>query len=238
MDFHHNYKNDIHNLYKDTAKYALSDWKILIKLGLLMALVSVVNKMNIEYSILNLSDIFTIFIMGYGIYISYYTLEGSQELPKIKNPKKMFWEGFKKFLIITFYTIFLTYLSFYTKYYFNNKQYLLCIICVIIFNLIWFLLTGALLNKFINKNNFFKAFDIIEIIRLLRSFDMKNFIILMVVVLVTQFTIINVFIDYHPDFTLLEFGYVIVTFILSPFVYILNKRLVGIQLRRLLRMNK
>ncbi|WP_407392334.1 hypothetical protein [Methanobrevibacter sp.] len=146
----------------------------------------------------------------------------------------MIWEGFKKTCIIIVYSIFLTYVGHYAKEFFLSGNYLLGIILTVFFLLIYLMLIGGLFNRYLNKGKFFKAFDFVEIIKLLLSFDTRNFIRVLIAVVISQTFTVSVFIKIFPKILELELLVTIAFFFLAPFLYMANKRLVGLQVRNLL----
>lgn len=100
--------------------------------------------------------------------------------------------------------------------------------------MIWLILIGGLINRYLNNGSFFKAFNLIEIVRLLSNLLGRNFFRLIVAVIIAQLFAISVFVDFHEGFTLFELGYSIMTFFLAPFLFIATKRLVGLQVSELL----
>ena len=100
--------------------------------------------------------------------------------------------------------------------------------------MIYLTLIGGLFNRYLNGGVFLKAFDVPEIVRLLRSFDNRTFIRVIVAVIISQLFVVAVFVNFEQGFSLLELLLTISTFFLSPFLYIATKRLTGLQVRNLL----
>ena len=93
----------------DAVKYALSDTKGIIIISALMAITSFINKNNFLNSFWRMFTLTLLIVMGYGSYVSWYTLKGSNKHPKINNLKKLIWEGFKKSVITFIYSVGLTF---------------------------------------------------------------------------------------------------------------------------------
>ena len=146
----------------------------------------------------------------------------------------MAWEGFKKSTITIFYSIFLALAAINANSFYSSGNYLPAILLTILFAMIYLTLIGGLFNRYLNGGVFLKAFDVPEIVRLLRSFDNRTFIRVIVAVIISQLFVVAVFVNFEQGFSLLELLLTISTFFLSPFLYIATKRLTGLQVRNLL----
>ena len=94
---------------RDAVKYALSDKKGIIIISALLTITSIINKDGFLNSFWKLFTVTLLIVMGYGSYVSWYTLKGSDKHPKINNLKKLIWKGFKKSVITFIYSIGLTF---------------------------------------------------------------------------------------------------------------------------------
>ena len=173
-------------------------------------------------------------VMGYGSYVSWYTLKGSDKHPKINNLKKLIWEGFKKSAITFIYSIGLTFFFHQMKVNLNSNI-IIALISAILFVLIYLCLIAGLLNRYLHRGKFIEAFNLVEIINLLRLFDIKSFIRVIVAVIISQVFAISVVIEFGPGFSMTEMLMSLSTFFLAPFFYIAAKRLVGLNVRELLK---
>ena len=172
--------------------------------------------------------------MGYGSYVSWYTLKGSDDHPKINNLKKLVWEGFKKSVITFIYSIGLTFFFHQAKVNLNSNI-ILALISIILFVLIYLCLIAGLLNRYLHKGKFIEAFNLFEIIDLISIFDIKSFIRVVAAVIISQAFAVSVVIGFSDGFSMAELLFSISTFFLSPFLYITTKRLVGLNVRELLK---
>lgn len=217
----------------DAVKYSLSDKKGIIIISALLAITSLINKNGSINPILKLVTVTLLIVMGYGSYVSWYTLKGSDEHPKINNLKKLIWEGFKKSVITFIYSIGLTFFIHQAKVYLNSNI-IIAIISIILFVLIYICLIAGLLNRYLHKGKFSEAFNLPEIIKLISLFDIKSFIRVIAAVIISQAFAISVVIGFTNGFSLIELLFSLSTFFLSPFLYIAAKRFVGLNVRELL----
>ena len=116
----------------------------------------------------------------------------------------------------------------------SHENYLIFIISAIIFIIAYLFLIGALINRYLNNGLFRKAFHLREIRQLLLRFNKWSFLRVIIVVFITQFFAISVFVDIDKGFTFAELTVSILTFFFAPFFFVAAKRLTGLQLRRLL----
>ena len=116
----------------NAVKYALSDRKGIIIISALMAITSIATANQHLNSFWRMLAVTLLIVMGYGSYVSWYTLKGSDEHPKINNLKKLIWEGFKKSAITFIYSIPLTFFVHMAKVNMNSNI-ILSLIVIIIF---------------------------------------------------------------------------------------------------------
>lgn len=218
----------------DAVKYALSDKKGIIIISALLAITSFIDKNGFLNPFWRLFTVTLLIVMGYGSYVSWYTLKGSDEHPKINNLKKLIWEGFKKSVITFIYSIGLTFFFHQAKVNLNGNI-ILALISIILFVLIYLCLISGLLNRYLHKGKFIEAFNLFEIIDLISIFDIKSFIRVVAAVIISQAFAISVVIGFSDGFSMAELLFSISTFFLSPFLYITTKRLVGLNVRELLK---
>ena len=218
----------------DAVKYALSDKKGIILISALLAITSFINKDGFLNSFWRLFTVTLLIVMGYGSYVSWYTLKGSDEHPKLNNLKKLIWEGFKKSVITFIYSIGLTFFFHQAKVNWNGNIPI-ALIFIILFALTYICLIAGLLNRYLHKGQFFKAFNLLEIIDLIRLFDIRSFIRVVAAVIISQTFAISVVIGFTDGFSLTELLFSISTLFLAPFLYIAAKRLVGLNVRELLK---
>ena len=218
----------------DAVKYALSDKKGIIIISALMAITSVINKDNFLNSFWRIFTVTLLIVMGYGSYVSWYTLKGSDEHPKINNLKKLIWEGFKKSVITFIYSIGLTFFFHEAKVNLNGNL-IIALIYIILFVLTYLCLIAGLLNRYLHRGKFIEAFNFREIRELMLLFDIKSFIRVIGAVIISQVFAISVVIEFSPGFSLIELFLSLSTFFSAPFFYIAAKRLVGLNVRELLK---
>lgn len=218
----------------DALKYALSDKKGIIVISALLGITSIVNKDGFLNSFLRLFTLTLLIVMGYGSYVLWYTLKGSDKHPKINNLKKLTWEGFKKSVITFIYSIGLTFFFHQVKVNLNGNI-IIALIFIILFVLTYLCLITGLLNRYLHKGQFLKAFNLLEIINLMSLFDIRSFIRVITAVIISQAFAISVVIGFTNGFSLIELLMSLSTFFLSPFLYIATKRFVGLNVRELLK---
>ncbi len=218
----------------DAVNYALSDRKGIIIISALMAITSLINKNGFLNSFWKIFTVTLLIVMGYGSYVSWYTIKGSDKHPKINNLKKLIWEGFKKSVITFIYSIGLTFFIHQAKVNLNSNI-IIAVISIILFVLIYICLIAGLLNRYLHKGQFLKAFNLFEIIDLLQLFDIKSFIRVVGAVIISQAFAVSVVILFDPGFSLTELLFSLSTFFLAPFLYIATKRFVGLNVRELLK---
>ena len=144
---------------RDAVKYALSDKKGIIIISALLTITSIINKDGFLNSFWKLFTVTLLIVMGYGSYVSWYTLKGSDKHPKINNLKKLIWEGFKKSVITFIYSIGLTFFFHQAKLNLNGNI-IIALISIILFVLIYLCLIAGLLNRYLHKGQFLKAFNL------------------------------------------------------------------------------
>ena len=111
----------------------------------------------------------------------------------------------------------------------------IALISIVLFVLIYLCLIAGLLNRYLHKGKFIEAFNIPEIIDLVHMFDVKSFIRVVGAVIISQAFAITVVIEFGKGFTPIEMLMSLSTFFLAPFFYIAAKRLVGLNVRELLK---
>ena len=217
----------------NAVKYALSDRKGIIIISALMAITSIATANQHLNAFWRMLAVTLLIVMGYGSYVSWYTLKGSDEHPKINNLKKLIWEGFKKSAITFIYSIPLTFFVHMAKVNMNNNI-ILSLIGIILFVLTYLCFIIGLLNRYLHKGKFIEAFSLREIINLAQLFDIKSFIRVISAVIISQVFAITVVVGFSNGFDLIELVKSISTFFLAPFFYIAAKRFVGLNVRELL----
>ena len=204
-------KNDV----EDSIKYPFLDWKTLIIIGTLIFAITISNKSNLSkvdlaitilkniipsyfnpnVTILIISLILLFLEMGYGSKIVYKGLMGENNPPQLNKIRKLVWEGFKKYCIVVIYGIVMTLLLKYAKAYFLANDIPLAIVFFILFNLVYLVLVGALLNRYESKGKFIKAFHYKEIFDLMKEIGAKDVLTIFICAVIGQIFVVSGFID-------------------------------------------
>lgn len=216
---------------KDAVRYA-SNRKGMVVFGTILVVTSLVNKNNHLNPLWKAVNIFILLFIGYGSYISWYSLNGSNKHPDLGNYKRLFWEGFKKSLITITYSIPLTFLIHVAK---ESDSIALKAICIMMFAAVYLCLIGGLINRYLYHGEILKAFDFPEIIGVLRSFDLRSFVKVIIAIIISQTSVVLVLIGFNNGFSLFEMAYSLSTFFIGPFLFFATKRFVGLNLYDLLK---
>ena len=220
---------------EDAVRYALSDRRGMFTVSTLMAITSFINKNGSLTPIMKLVTVTLLIVMGYGSYVSWHTLKGSDEHPKLENNLiRVTWEGFKKTLITVLYSAVLVFIVYHAKLSYEDGNIIFFVLLFIPFALVYLFMIGGLLNRYLHRGKFKEAFNLVEIIRLLSLFDLESFIRVITAVIISQAFALTVIIPFTDGFSMVELVFSIASFFLAPFLYIANKRLVGLNIRRLL----
>lgn len=217
----------------NAVKYALSDRKGIIIISALMAITSIATANQHLNSFWRMLAVTLLIVMGYGSYVSWYTLKGSDKHPKINNLKKLIWEGFKKSALTFIYSIPMTFFVHMAKVNMNGNI-ILSVIGIILFVLTYLCFIAGSLNRYLHKGKFTEAFNLREIWNLACLFDIKSFIRVVSAVIISQIFAITVIVGFNDGFDLIELVKSLSTFFLAPFFYIAAKRFVGLNVRELL----
>lgn len=73
------------NQIEDSIKYALSDRSAILIIGSLMAITSVISKNDSIDAVLRAVTITMIIVMGYGSFVSWYTINGQINILSLKT---------------------------------------------------------------------------------------------------------------------------------------------------------
>ena len=217
----------------NAVKYALSDRKGIIIISALMAITSIATANQHLNSFGGMLAVTLLIVMGYGSYVSWYTLKGSDKHPKINNLKKLIWEGFKKSALTFIYSIPMTFFVHMAKVNMNGNI-ILSVIGIILFVLTYLCFITGSLNRYLHKGKFTEAFNLREIWNLACLFDIKSFIRVVSAVIISQIFAITVIVGFSDGFDLIELVKSLSTFFLAPFFYIAAKRFVGLNVSELL----
>lgn len=220
---------------KKAIDYALSDRKAIVLIGTLVFINSIIGKLDDSFPLWKLIlKISVFFVVGYGSFISWYSLKGSDKHPDIANYKKMLWEGFKKSTITSIYSVGLVFIFVFAKRNIAEGNIMFALIGIVLFVAVYLTMIAGLMNRYLNRGKYLKAFDIHEIIKLMSLFDVKSFLKVILAVIISQTFMILVIVGFSDGFTLADFIYSIAAFFLAPFTYFATKRLVGLNVYDLL----
>ena len=220
---------------KESINYALSDKTGLLIVSSLVSIACFINKNSLSDPILKVVNIFLLIVVGYGSYVSWYALKGRNEHPRFKNNmKRLVWEGFKKSVIVFIYSGFLWLLARLVKQNYVDGNLIFAVCFIILFILIYLFFIVGLLNRYLHKGKFIEAFHLFEIIELIKLFDTKSFIKVIVSVMISQAFSASVVIPFTKGFSLIDIIYSIATFFLAPFLYVATKRLIALNVYDLL----
>ena len=220
---------------KESINYALSDKTGLLIVSSLVSIACFINKNSLSDPILKVVNIFLLIVVGYGSYVSWYALKGRNEHPRFKNNmKRLVWEGFKKSVIVFIYSGFLWLLARLVKQNYVDGNLIFAVCFIILFILIYLFFIVGLLNRYLHKGKFIEAFHLFEIIVLIKLFDTKSFIKVIVSVMISQAFSASVVIPFTKGFSLIDIIYSIATFFLAPFLYVATKRLIALNVYDLL----
>ena len=172
---------------KESIDYTLSDKTGIIIVSSLVSIACFINKNSLSDPILKVINVFLLIVVGYGSYVSWYALKGRDEHPRFKNNmKRLVWEGFKKSIILFIYSGFLYVLLSLAKQNYMNGNLIFAVCFTILFVLLYLCLIGGLLNRYLHKGKFMEAFHLREIINLIKIFDTKSFIKVIIAVIISQ----------------------------------------------------
>lgn len=224
---------------RNAVEYAWEDKKALLLISTLMTITSIVSKNGTAPPIYKLITVTMLFAVGYGSYISWYSLKGSDGHPKLENNvRRITWEGFKKSVIMFIYSGVLIVMMRLAKTYYADGNLIVAAVFFILFCIVYLFLIGGLLNRYLYRGKFMEAFHFREILNLLSLFDLRSFLRVIAAVIVSQTFAVTVVVGFSDGFSMFELLYSIASFFLAPYLYIACKRLVGLNVRELLEKNE
>lgn len=220
---------------KDSIDYALSDIRGLAIISTLVCIACFINKESLSDPVLKVINVVLLIVVGYGSYVSWYTLKGRDEHPHFRNNmKRLVWEGFKKSVIVFIYSAVLWWLFRLARQSYSDGNLIFAGCFIILFVLVYLCLIAGLLNRYLHKGKFIEAFHIREILQLIKIFDTRSFIKVLVAVLISQAFSASIVIPFSQGLSLLDIIYSIMTFFLAPFLYVATKRLIALNVYDLL----
>ena len=222
------------NQIYDALKYTLRDWKTIILLGLILCILSAMDKINEVGTIIGIAiSILTIALLfleeGYRYEIIKETINGNNNPPRFGNLKELIIEGFLENITITVYFT-VTYIfiaSANSIEVISHIQYLHWSILLIIAIATYFLFFGAVINKALHDDRFISAFNIIEIARFYLKIGLKKTILLIIIGTVS----INFIIGSVLELGIYDFAQYldfIINFFINPILILFLTRLSGL----------
>lgn len=173
---------------RDALTYTIRDWKPIILLGLILCIISTLEKINgvntiITFAIVSVTSILLFLEEGYRYEIIKETIKGKNNPPRIENLKELIKEGFIETIIITVYylvTCIFTDLADNIKI-INSLHIIQWTVLFIIVMLIFLFFYGAAINKALHDDKFISAFNILEIARFYSKIGIKKTLLLIIV---------------------------------------------------------
>lgn len=95
-------------------------------------------------------------------------------------------------------------------------------------------LMGSMFNRYLNNGKILKAFDLVEIYKLIRIFDTKSFLKVLTAVIISQTFALTVIIGFYGELNAVKVTISVSSFFLAPFLYIAAKRFIGLNVRQML----
>ncbi len=233
---------NLKELMKESLKYTLRDWKMLILVGILLTLASTIEEIHITHETLAiifliLSLLLLLIEEGYRAKIIETTLHGNNMPPNLlKNPKGLIKGGFYEVIILVGYSSIISgiiYLMLYMG--FNGSIYnlnfiiavtLLSIFCTIF--LICFLI--APINKAINDDKLIHAFKIHDLLKLYHKMGLSN-AICSIILGITGFNLVVAPILNWGILDTYKFFEFLISFLLSPLLLLFTTRFLSLSVK-------
>ena len=222
----------------DAFRFIFSDYRVYLQIGTVLFLISIIRKLAyavidnpyIFWSLVIFSELLLYLQVGYGSYISLYTLKGRDYLPKIRNIKKIFFEGIKKSYVIYIYVLIIISFSMISGSYFNGASDILVFVVHV---LIYCVMILGLINRYLHHGNFIRAFNAGDMRTIFENIKLKNFALVVVCVFFSQFAVANSAITYSGGLSLFNVVSLVASFFIAPAVVIFSKRLTALHIRKL-----
>lgn len=238
----------IKELFLDASKFAASDWKKFIFLGLIFVAIDLLDHQTADtimpdyiWYLLLILIFFLFFIStGYLFRIIETSIDGSDKLPPFNNLLQLFKHGVKDSAIVFVYmfiplSILVISTGLIFLYFGDNVSLTLpleiIIISIMLAIFLFILLEGAVLNMAHNNGKFRAAFDFKSIVRKIRDVGLKKFLIVCFLTSLI-FLVVEPFILEDIRGSMDSVGGTIVEIILAPYLAILTSRFLGIMGRQ------
>lgn len=238
----------IKELFLEASKYAASDWKKFIFLGIMFVAIDLLDHQTVEtlmpdyiwYVLIVLIIILFFISTGYLFRIIETSIDGSDQLPPFNNLVQLFKHGVKDSAVVFIYMfiplMLLVVSTGLILIYFGDNGSIkfpleIILISIVLGIFLFILLQGAILNMGHNNGKFRAAFDFKSIVGKIRDVGLKKF--LMVCFLTALiFLIVEPFILEDIRGSADSVGGTIIEMIAAPYLAILTSRFLGIMGRR------
>ncbi|HSO25594.1 MAG TPA: DUF4013 domain-containing protein [Methanobacteriaceae archaeon] len=238
----------IKELFLEASKYAASDWKKFIFLGIIFVAIDLLDHQTAEtimpeyvwYLLIVLIIILLFISTGYLFRIIETSVDGSDQLPPFNNLLQLFKHGVKDSTVVFIYMfiplMLLVVSTGLILIYFGDNGSIkfpleIILISIILGIFLFTLLQGAILNMAHNNGKFRAAFDFKSLIGKIRDVGLKKFLIVCFLTALI-FLIVEPFILEDIRGSADSVGGTIIEMIAAPYLAILTSRFLGIMGRR------
>ena len=238
----------IKELFLEASKYAASDWKKFIFLGIIFVAIDLLDHQTAEtimpdyvwYLLIVLIIILFFISTGYLFRIIETSIDGSDQLPPFNNLLQLFKHGVKDSTVVFIYMfiplMLLVVSTGLILIYFGDNGSIkfpleIILISIILGIFLFTLLQGAILNMAHNNGKFRAAFDFKSLIGKIRDVGLKKFLIVCFLTALI-FLIVEPFILEDIRGSADSVGGTIIEMIAAPYLAILTSRFLGIMGRR------
>jgi hypothetical protein len=238
----------IKELFLEASKYAASDWKKFIFLGIIFVAIDLLDHQTAEtimpdyvwYLLIVLIIILFFISTGYLFRIIETSIDGSDQLPPFNNLLQLFKHGVKDSTVVFIYMfiplMLLVVSTGLILIYFTENVSIkfpleIILISIILGIFLFTLLQGAILNMAHNNGKFRAAFDFKSLIGKIRDVGIKKFLIVCFLTALI-FLIVEPFILEDIRGSADSVGGTIIEMIAAPYLAILTSRFLGIMGRR------
>jgi len=235
------------SIIKDSTRYAVSDWRNFLVLGLILFLTDHVVGLDDSSLFLGvfsgLMIIVIIFLsfmeVGYGFRIVEETVQGSTRPPSFHHPLNLFTHGVKESVILIVYFIIpliLLVFGFLDLVNMTNldlgplNDYYLIIIAVIFFLCFNITMQGAILTMAHHEGSLRWGFNLPQVFKKIRKVGLKNMLMVSLITIAVLYVVRGLAFDTLHGIPYLgsTVGDVIATVLVAPFLMIFTTRLLGL----------
>ncbi|MGN1362312.1 MAG: DUF4013 domain-containing protein [Methanobrevibacter sp.] len=220
------------NLLKDAFRYAISDWKAILILGIFLYVISYIEDNVIFKNGFNtLTYIFLLIVLiifsfiesGYSFKILEETVSGSRTPPIFGDYLELLKHGIKDSIVVMFYmviVIFILVLSFELP--FHGYKLFVFSMGLVFAAIVYILMLGAFLNLAYNNGDLRSGFAIGDIIDLLKGIGVSKLILVYLLVIMSEgLIVLFVFVNIPLDNPFILF---VMNLFITPFFVIFSKR--------------